>query len=106
MPAPPKPAAPDVPDVPENVVADNNIPGKLLVTCDPAAGASHYRFWKQAPGVDAGPVFAGSAQEPQFILEGLTPGVAVKEFVSAVNAEGGETRRSAPGEGAPVALAA
>jgi hypothetical protein len=42
----------------------------------------------------------------QFLIEGLTPGVAVKVFVSAVNAEGSECRRSAPGEGTPAAQAA
>jgi hypothetical protein len=100
------PDAPEVPDVPENVVVNNSLPGKLLVTCDAATGASYYRFWKQVPEADAEPVFVGSAQEPQFIIEGLKAGVAVKVFVSAVNAAGGESRRSAPGEGAPVAAAA
>jgi hypothetical protein len=47
-----------------------------------------------------------SQQAVQFPIEGLTPGVAVKVFVSAVNAEGSECRRSAPGEGTPAAQAA
>lgn len=100
------PDAPEPPQVPENVVVNSQIPGKLLVTCDAAAGASYYRFWKQTAGVDAEPVFVGSAQEPQFLIEGLAPGVAVKVFVSAVNAEGSECRRSAPGEGTLAAQAA
>ena len=100
------PAAPEVPEVPENVVVNSNIPGKLLVTCDASPGAHHYRFWKQAPGVEAEPVLAGSAQEPQFLFENLTPGMAVKVFVSAVNESGGESHRSAPGEGTPAAVAA
>jgi hypothetical protein len=98
------PDAPEVPDAPENVAVNNRIPGKLLVTCDPVPGAAHYRFWKQEG--EAEPVVVGSAQEPQFFLEGLAPGVAVKVYVSAVNAEGGESQRSAPAEGTPVAAAA
>jgi hypothetical protein len=100
------PDAPEPPQVPENVAVNSQIPGKLLVTCDTAAGASYYRFWRQTAGVDTEPVFVGSAQEPQFLIEGLTPGVAVKVFVSAVNAEGSECRRSAAGEGTPAAQAA
>ena len=100
------PDAPEVTDVPENVAVNASIPGKLLVSCEGVTGATYYRFWKQMPGVDAEPVFVGSAQEPQFLLEGLTPGVATKVFVSAVNANGAECRLSEPAEGTPVALAA
>ena len=103
MPAPPKPAAPDVP---ENVVADNNIPGKLLVTCDPAAGTAYYRFWTQEAGTATAPKVAGTAQEPKFLVENLTAGKSYKVFVSAVNGSAGESELSAPATASVTAQAA
>jgi hypothetical protein len=44
--------------------------------------------------------------EPTFLIDGLTPGAAVKVFVTAVNAAGRESERSQPAEGTPTALAA
>ncbi len=88
------PDAAEAPEEPRNLSVDAGIAGKLLVSCDPAVNATHYRFWKQVAGTDTHPVPVGTAQEPQFLIEGLTPGVAVKVFVSAANA-GGESNLSA-----------
>ena len=90
------PALPNVPDVPQNVTVNNGIPGRLLVTCAPAAGAAYYRFWTQEAGTATEPTVAGTAQEPTFLVENLTAGKSYKVFVSAVNGSAGESELSAP----------
>jgi hypothetical protein len=100
------PEAPGAPGVPENVRVSNDMPGKLFVTCDPVVNAAHHRFWTQPQGSPDEPVAAGMSPEPQFLVEGLAPGQAVRVFVSAVNAGGRESACSVAVTATPVALAA
>ncbi len=90
-----KPGAPTVPAVPSDVTVNTNTPGELLIKCKASANATHYRFFTQRDGLDAEPVFAGNSDEPMFDITGLTPGLSLQVFVTAVNS-GAESRFSKP----------
>jgi hypothetical protein len=99
------PGAPTVPAVPEGV-AVFALPGaRLQISCDPAAGATRYRFYAQRLIVDPVPVALGTADEPLFISEALVPGQEYRVYVSASN-EGAESQLSAPVNVTAVAAAA
>lgn len=89
------PAARHTPPVPLNVTLNNSTPGQLLVTCDPSANATYYRFFAQRVIVDPEPVFVGRADNPLFLITGLVPEAAYEVFVSAAN-ESAESRFSEP----------
>jgi hypothetical protein len=100
------PAQRHTPDAPENVTVNNDIPGKLLVKCDPVPAVEHYRFWIQEIGTTQEPAVVGSSQEPQFLIENLAAGKRFNVFVSAVNSTGRDSSLSEPAVGAPKAVAA
>ena len=99
------PGAPTVPEVPQNVVV-TALPGaELQVACGASPNATRYRFFYQRPIVDPAPIAAGSAEDPLFVLTGLTAGQVYQVYVSAVN-EGAESELSSPVTGTPVLAAA
>lgn len=89
------PDAPSTPATPQDVAVDDNIPGKLLVTCQPVPGVNLYRFFQQTI-TDARPVLVGRSSEPMLLINEPAPGVALKWFVSARNLAGRESGRSQP----------
>jgi len=99
------PGAPTTPEVPVDVVV-TPLPGaQLQVACAPSPNATHYRFYYQRPIVDPAPIAAGNAEDPLFVIEGLTAGQAYLVYVSAVNA-GAESELSEPVNGTPALAAA
>lgn len=89
------PGAASAPSVPQQVVVDNHTPLQFLVSSDPSANATGYRFYYQRSIVDPEPILAGSASDPLFVITGLTAGQLYQVFVSATN-EGAESELSLP----------
>lgn len=99
------PGAATTPEVPEDVVV-TALPGaQLQVTCAPSPNATRYRFYYQRPIVDPAPIFAGGAEDPIFVIPGLTAGQVYQIYVGASN-EGAESLLSAPVNGTPILAAA
>jgi len=99
------PGAASTPEVPQDVVV-TALPGaELQVACAASPNATRYRFYYQRPIVDPAPIFAGSAEDPLFVITGLTAGQVYQIYVSAAN-EGADSLLSAPVSGTPVLAAA
>lgn len=95
------PGAPTVPEVPQDVVV-TLLPGaRIQVACSPSPTATSYRFYYQRPIVDPAPIAAGSAEDPLFVIEGLTAGQLYQVFVSATNS-GATSELSEPVTATPV----
>ena len=86
---------PSVPAVPQDVVVTALSGARLQVGCGASANADHYRFFYQRPIEDPEPIFAGSAADPLFVIEGLATGQTYLIYVSAVNS-GAESELSTP----------
>ncbi len=99
------PGAPTTPEVPQEVAVTPIPEARLEVSCAPSPNATRYRFYYQRPIVDPAPIFAGTADDPLFIIEGLTAGQIYQVYVSAAN-EGAESQLSEPVNGTPVLAAA
>lgn len=89
------PATQSVPAVPVDVVVNTELPGQLVISCAPSRYATYYRFFTQRLIVDPEPVFAGRAENPLFIVTGLTAGTQYEVFVVASN-ESADSRFSEP----------
>ena len=68
------PSAPTVPAVSKNVAANTNAPEELLITCELARNATHYRLFTLRTGVDAEPMHVGNSDTPMFHLADLPGG--------------------------------
>jgi hypothetical protein len=99
------PGAPTTPEVPEDVVVTTLPAARLQVVCAPAPNATRYRFYYQRPIVDPAPIFAGGAEDPLFVIEGLTAGQVYQVYVSAAN-DGAESQLSEPVNATPLLAAA
>jgi hypothetical protein len=92
------PAEPATPSQPVNVAVNTSTPEELLVTCDAAPYADHYRCWKQGVGSSLPPAVLASSKEPIFLLRQLPGGERLNIFVSVINKAGNEGPLSAPVE--------
>jgi hypothetical protein len=99
------PGAPTTPEVPQDVVVTPLTDGRLQVACAPSPTATSYRFYYQRPIVDPAPIAAGSAEDPLFVIEGLTAGQVYQVYVSASNS-GATSDLSEPVAATPVLAAA
>lgn len=95
------PGAPTTPEVPQDVVVTVLSDGRLQVACSPSPTATSYRFYYQRPIVDPAPIAAGSAEDPLFVIEGLTAGQLYQVYVSASNS-GATSDLSEPVTATPV----
>jgi len=99
------PGAPTTPEVPQDVVVTPLPAAELQVACAPSPNATRYRFYYQRPIIDPAPTLAGSAEDPLFVITGLTAGQVYQIYVSAAN-EGAESLLSEPVNATPVLAAA
>lgn len=99
------PGAPTTPEVPQEVTVTPIPESRLEVACAPSPNATRYRFYYQRPIVDPAPIFAGTAEDPLFIITGLTAGQVYQVYVSAAN-DGAESQLSTPVNGTPLLAAA
>jgi hypothetical protein len=74
------------------------------VELNPYPNATRYRFYYQRTIIDLAPTLAGSAEDPLFVITGLTAGQVYQIDVSAAN-EGAESELSLPVNAAPVPAA-
>lgn len=100
-----RPGAPTTPEVPQEVTVTPIPESRLEVACAPSPNATRYRFYYQRPIVDPAPIFAGTAEDPLFIITGLTAGQVYQVYVSAAN-DGAESQLSEPVNGTPLLAAA
>lgn len=79
------PDAAVTPEAPSSVVLTLGGPGEVLADWDDVPNADHYRVFKQAVGVDADFVVAGSPSDSDFLIAGVGDGVTLRVKVSAVS---------------------
>lgn len=82
------PADPELPEPPSFTTAIASVPGTGLVDWDDPVRADGYRVWVFIVGADTDWRAAGSPEDSDFTLTGLTSGQTVKVRVTAKNAAG------------------
>ena len=79
------PGTSSTPGKPQNVTAQLDQFGNIIVQCDPESYATRYRFRRMIVGVEASYVLADSSKEPIGSIADILPGQTVQIIVQAVN---------------------
>ena len=82
------PGDPRVPEPVEELTAEAQPGGIVVLDWEDAARAASYRVYKQVVGVDEAPVLAVTVDESDAQLTGLPVGATVKLLIVATNAAG------------------